>query len=85
MCAGTPDVQQIMPQVPQFPPAIDCGPAPTYVHPATEEVALDAVSELLKPTFEAKTLTVVATEFPPKDVVIVAPDLFAVPAEAETV
>jgi hypothetical protein len=47
-----------MPQVPQFPPAIDCGPGPVYVQPGIEVAEDVTVAELPNPGFTAYTLTV---------------------------
>jgi hypothetical protein len=58
MWAGTPLVQQIIPQVLQFPPATDCGPAPTYVQAGIAEVVTTAFAELLNPTLVENTVKV---------------------------
>ena len=78
--AGTPVGQQIIPQVPQFPPAISLGPEPVYVQPGMAVAEDVAVAELLNPGFVAYTLTVADWELFSPETVIVAPLRLALPA-----
>ena len=66
--------------MPQFPPAIDCGPEPVYVQPDIEVAEDVAVAELPNPGFVAYTLTVADCELVSPETVIVAPLRLAVPA-----
>ena len=73
-----------MPQVPQFPPAIDCGPEPVYVQTGIEVAEDVAVAELLNPGFVAYTLTVADWELFSPETVIVAPLRLALPTSVLT-